>query len=308
MSLMRRTSIPGSCRTLQTELRFVSGGYAFFVESGSTVSGEARVFLVCRLKSLPGLEKDGLDLFLRLFKEGRIDDERRIRAALTDISTDYQSSIVQSGQTYAMSAAAASLSPSLYIGERLTGISCWYTVEDMLSSDLAALGRRLIAVRDRIITRARAIVHVTAEREDMEEAVEAARGFLAALPDGDGAGRIERVVPQLPHHSAFTLSSSVSFVGIAGRGRAMADPLSSSDRIFLSILSTTGLWSLVREKGGAYGVGAYLDYVERIWSFYSYRDPRLDGAVAEDQRTDKAHCGAHRLRHAQADLPYHLEQ
>ncbi len=270
--------------TLQTELRFVSGGYAFFVESGSTVSGEARVFLVCRLKSLPGLEKDGLDLFLRLFKEGRIDDERRIRAALTDISTDYQSSIVQSGQTYAMSAAAASLSPSLYIGERLTGISCWYTVEDMLSSDLAALGRRLIAVRDRIITRARAIVHVTAEREDMEEAVEAARGFLAALPDGDGAGRIERVVPQLPRLSAFTLSSSVSFVGIAGRGRAMADPLSSSDRIFLSILSTTGLWSLVREKGGAYGVGAYLDYVERIWSFYSYRDPRLDGTIDDLRR------------------------
>ena len=63
----------------------------------------------------------------------------------------------------------------------------------------------------------------------------------------------------------------------------MSDPRSSADRIFLSILSTTGLWNLVREKGGAYGVGAYLDYIERVWSFYSYRDPRLDGTI-EDLR------------------------
>ena len=61
----------------------------------------------------------------------------------------------------------------------------------------------------------------------------------------------------------------------------MSDSASSADKIFLSILSTTGLWNLVREKGGAYGVGAYLDYIERIWSFYSYRDPRLDGTIKD---------------------------
>ena len=269
--------------SLQTELRFVSGGYAFFVESGSTVSGEARVFFVCRLKSLPGLESDGLSLFLKLFKEGRIDDERRIRAALTDICTDYQSSIVQSGQTYAMSAASSSLSPSLYIGERLSGISCWYTVAEMLSGEMSETVRRLAAIRDRIITRGRIMVHVTAEEEDMAGAIKAAKSFIDAIPDGSPAGKCVRKVPSVTRFSAYTLSSSVSFVGIAGNGRGMNDPESSADRIFLSILSTTGLWNLVREKGGAYGVGAYLDYVERVWSFYSYRDPRLDGTI-EDLR------------------------
>ena len=265
---------------LQTELRFVSGGYAFFVESGSTVEGEAKVFLVCRLKSLPGLEKEGLDLFLRIFFNGRIDDGRRIRAALTDISTDYQSSIVQSGQTYAMSAAASTLSPSLYIGERLTGITCWYTVEDMLSSDPGKLAERLAAVRDRILSRGRVICHITAEENDMPGALSAASAFVAALPEGqEPSPSAERSVPSSPRYTAFTLSSSVSFVGAAGRGSAMEDPLSSADKIFLSILSTTGLWNLVREKGGAYGVGIYLDYIERIWSFYSYRDPRLDGTI-----------------------------
>ena len=266
--------------TLQTELRFVSGGYAFFVESGSTANGEAKVFLVCRLKSLPGLEKDGLSLFLKIFFDGRFDDAKRIKAALTDISTDYQSSIVQSGQTYAMSAAASSLSPSLYIGERLTGISCWYTVEEMLSSDMEELGKRLMGVRDRIFSQKRVICHITAEYSDMAVARNAALSFISALPEGDADPHsVARGVPDAPPFSAYTLSSSVSFIGIAGKGSAMADKASSADKIFLSILSTTGLWNLVREKGGAYGVGAYLDYIERIWSFYSYRDPRLDGTI-----------------------------
>ena len=118
----------------------------------------------------------------------------------------------------------------------------------------------------------------------MKGAREAVDCFLAALPDGEECGRCaEREVPSLPRCSAYTLSSSVSFVGIAGNGSSMADNASASDKIFLSILSTTGLWNLVREKGGAYGVGAYLDYIERIWSFYSYRDPRLDGTI-EDLR------------------------
>ncbi len=268
--------------SLQTELRFVSGGYAFFVESGSTAAGEAKVFLVCRLKSLPGLEKDGLSLFLKIFFEGIIDDEKRIRAALVDISTDYQSSIVQSGQAYAMSAAAASLSPSLYIGERLTGITCWYTIEKMLSSDLSAIGRSLAAIRGKILSRGRVICHITAEPDDIPGARDAVKAFVSALPERGAAGKaVERIVPQLPEFSAYTLSSSVSFVGIAGHGSAMSDSASSADKIFLSILSTTGLWNLVREKGGAYGVGAYLDYIERIWSFYSYRDPRLDGTIKD---------------------------
>ena len=37
----------------------------------------------------------------------------------------------------------------------------------------------------------------------------------------------------------------------------------------------------MREKGGAYGAGAYLDNCERIFTFYSYRDPRLDDTIKD---------------------------
>ena len=266
--------------SVSTELRFVTGGYAFYVESGSAADGKEKVFLVCRVKSLPELQREGLDLILKVLLEGRVDDPARIKAALTDIATDFSSSVVQSGQTYASSLAAAALSPSLYIGERLSGVSCWYKVEELLSSDLSEFGKRLAAIRERIITEKRVMIHVTAENEDEEKALAAASAFLSVLPEGEAPSEnCIHAVPSLPVNTARTLSSSVSFIGIAGSAPGMDDPLSSAERIFLSILSSTVLWKSIREKGGAYGTGAYIDYTERYFTFYSYRDPRLDGTI-----------------------------
>ena len=291
--LLSMCGIPGmDYSALGTELRFVSGGYAFYIESGAASDGRERIFLVCRLKSLPELQEEGLGLIRRILLEGLVGDEQRIKAALTDIATDFSSSVVQSGHTYASSLAAASLSPSLYIGERLSGVTCWYTVEEMLSSDMAALGERMLSLRSRIISRDRIMVHVTAEDEDMERAAGAARSFISAIPCGGGMERTEHAVPALPAAMARTLSSSVSFIGIAGRAPGMDEPISSAVRIYLSILSSTVLWKRIREKGGAYGTGAYIDYTERYFTFYSYRDPRLDATIddflsaAEDIRID----------------------
>lgn len=264
----------------QTELRFVSGGYAFYLESGSDSEGTEKVFLTARLKSLPGLEKDGLDLLRKLFLSCGITEER-IKAALTDISTDFQSSSISSGHTYAMSAAAESFSPSLYIGERISGMTCWYIVKDMLASDISALSVRIAAAGRKAIARNRMLMHITAEDSDMDAAWRSASEFALSIPEGESPSQIRHEVPSLPARMAYTASTDVSFVGISGKGAAMSSDKAASDKIYLSILSSTSLWKLVREQGGAYGVGAYLDYIERIWSFYSYRDPRLDGTVSD---------------------------
>ena len=266
---------------VNTALRFVSGGYAFYVESGSTTDGKEKVFFVCRLKSLPELQWEGLDLFMKVLFEGVITDETRIKAALTDISTDFSSSVVQSGHTYASSLASSSLSPSLYIGERLSGISCWYIIQEMLSSDLSELGKDLVAIRDKMFGRERMMIHVTTDSDLIDRAVEVASSFINRVPKGGALGKTPHSVPSKPRFAARTLSSSVSFIGISGSAPGIDNPLSSSIRIFLSILSQNSLWSLIREKGGAYGTGAYLDHIERIFTFYTYRDPRLDGSIKD---------------------------
>ena len=264
-----------------TALRFVSGGYAFYVESGSTSDGKEKVFFVCRLKSLPDLQWEGLDLFMKLLFEGIITDEARIKAALTDISTDFSSSVVQSGHTYASALAASALSPSLYIGERLSGVTCWYTIAQMLNGDLKALGKEMEDVRARMLARERMMIHVTTDSDLIGRAVDTASSFRGRFPEGRGVGKYEHVLPPSARFKARTLSSSVSFTAISCRAPGFSDPLSSKERIFLSIISQTFLWTAVREKGGAYGAGAYLDNCERIFTFYSYRDPRLDDTIKD---------------------------
>ncbi|MBO8436517.1 MAG: insulinase family protein [Spirochaetes bacterium] len=264
-----------------TELRFVSGGYAFYVESGSTSDGKEKVFFVCRLKSLPDLQWEGLNLFMKLLFEGVLDDEARIKAALVDISTDFASSIVQNGHTYASALAASALSPSLYIGERLSGVTCWYTISRMLNDSLKTIGSELIAVRDKMLCRERMMIHVTADSDLMENSISVAASFKSRFASGGGVGKAVHAVPQLSRFQARTLSSSVSFTALSGRAPGFADSLSSKERIFLSIISQTAIWSAIREKGGAYGAGAYLDNCERNFIFYSYRDPRLDETIRD---------------------------
>lgn len=262
-----------------TALRFVSGGYAFYIESGADINGNEKVYLVCRLKSLPGLERSGLDLFLRLFEEGKLDNRERIKAALLDIITDFQSGVIQNGHTFALSAAQSILSPSLYIGERLFGVSYWYTAKDMLE-DLDGIAGLLADVKKKAICSRRAMIHVAAEDDDMEQAVSAAEYFMSRLPEGDGCGSAMHELPSLESLQAYTLSSSVSYIGLAGRSGSYMDRDASADKLLSIHMTSSSLWSEIRGNGGAYGAGAFVDPIERTWSFYSYRDPRLDATIS----------------------------
>ena len=267
--------------SVSTELRFLSGGYAFYVESGSDSDGNEKVFFVARLKALPEYLDEAAHLFARLLLKGIVGDRERVRAALVDIATDFSSSVVESGQTYASALAASRLTSSLYIGERLSGVTCWYTISDMLSSDLTVLADEIATVRDEVFTKSRLMIHVTSMESDEEMVCCISDSAFRLFPEGKAMGTASHPVPTVREDMARTISSSVSFISIVGKGPGIMEKESSAERIFLSMLSNTVLWSRIREKGGAYGTGAYSDYIERIFTFYTYRDPRLDQSIAD---------------------------
>ena len=265
-----------------TELRFLSGGYAFYVESGSDSDGNEKVFFVARLKALPEYLDDAVSLFTRLLNEGIVDDPERVKAALVDIDTDFSSSVVSNGQTYASALASSSLTPSLYIGERLSGVTCWEIISELLNhGDMNVLGGEMSAIRKKAFTMERLLVHITSLKEDESGSLKIAGKALAVFPSGGEIGSTKHTVPIEKKDRARTISSSVSFIAVSGPGPGIMDASSSSERIFLSILSNTVLWSRIREKGGAYGTGAYSDYIERIFTFYTYRDPRLRQSIED---------------------------
>jgi hypothetical protein len=61
-----------------------------------------------------------------------------------------------------------------------------------------------------------------------------------------------------------------------------AEPFSPSQThqaVLAHVLTTNHLWEQVRGVGGAYGVSAHIDMLERLCVFSSYRDPRVDGTL-----------------------------
>ncbi len=262
---------------LQTELRYVTGGTAFFVESGSQIDGRERVFFTARMKTLPQFTEEGLSLLEKLFLQPDLDDEKRIRAAIVDIVTEYQANIIQSAHVFAICSSSQTLSPSLYIGERLTGISCWYDLKG--KEDIKALSLTLKRVKEKAFTKARMTLHISSEKESERETKRLSESFINRFPEGEKPSRIVHLIPETAPFLGYSAPSKVSFAGVSGAGSFINDREFPSDKMLLSMLSSTVLWQRIREKGGAYGAGISADGIERIWSFYSYRDPRIDGTL-----------------------------
>ena len=262
-----------------TELRYVSGGSVFYLESGADAEGKEKVFFTARLKSLPDLVADGLDIYSKLFLEADLKDVRRIAAALSDILTEFQSNAIPSANSFGISYASQSLSASLYIGERITGITCWEAVRKMSEADPTEVSAALEHVYRKTFARSRMIIHISAEKEDIPNACKAAMALRSSLPEGRMEHSYAHVIPGFPRWTGFSVPSQVSFVSMAGRGASFTSAESPADKMLLSMLSSTVLWQRIREKGGAYGAGIALDPIERCWYFYSYRDPRIDGTI-----------------------------
>ncbi len=262
-----------------TELRFKTGAASFMVEAGTDSENKDRAFIYCRFKALKEYFPEALELFGRLFREFDYKSTDRIKAALTDIETDFQSSVLRYGHQYAVGSASSVLNPSLYTTERIQGLLFWYRVDQMLSSELSELPQRLKALAEKTFTSSRLTFHISCEERDEAEVIPLIKEFNRSLNIGTGLLPYSRTIDASSRHMAYTISSPVSYVSLASPSAKKEDPTFASERMMMSLASKNSLWSLIREKGGAYGAGGAIDTSEEILYFYTYRDPRIDGSI-----------------------------
>ena len=264
-----------------TELRFKTGASSFMLEAGTDSDGNAKVYLLSRFKALKEYYGEALELFMRLFKEHDSSSKERIKAALTDIETDFQSSVLRYGHQYAAGAASAPLNISLYTTERIQGLLFWYRIEEMLKNEMDVLPARLKRIAEKTLVRSKLTFHLSCEESDEKEALSLTESFINMLPEGMKCGECIRSVEPISLRRAFTLSSPVSYVSMAAHSASRDSSESAPERMLLSMASKNSLWSLIREKGGAYGAGGATDTSEEFIYMYTYRDPRIDGSIAD---------------------------
>ena len=263
--------------TFQTEMRYNTGSFAPYLETGCDVNGIERAFLIVRMKVLKETGRDAVALLVKLLKNG-VFKKDEIKAALTDILTDYQSGLIQNGHTFAITLSGEDFSPSLYLGEHLTGVSYWFSALSFLS-DIDSLPVKLEKVVSKMLSRDRMSVNITSDEETKEESTAFASLFLSSFSSSGGSGDISHPYKMGGRKKVYHLPSSVSYMALASPFSNLGFDEIASDKLFLSILSNDLLWDKVRAKGGAYGVGALSDSMEMAYYFYSYRDPRIDGTL-----------------------------
>lgn len=266
-----------------SSMRFVTGAFSSFLDIGSDCNGEEKDSLIFRFKSLSEHFEEALDLLLKLVKEGNFSSPDRVKAALRDIESDYEASVVRQAHSFALGSASRSLTSSLYTTERTEGLMFWYRVGEMLKDgEFEKTCEYLSLIAEKTFTRERVIYHITLDEEGCEEKLKNVESFISKLNSGEKRGKSTKVVPMdAKKNLGYSFSSPVTYSALAGKAPDEESKATSSMRMLLSMVSQNSLWSLIREKGGAYGAGSGVDINEDIWYFYTYRDPRLEKSISD---------------------------
>ena len=225
------------------------------------------------------------DLMQESLLQPRFDELARLRELVAQIRTHRESSVVSNGHSMAMTAAASGLSANGYLSQRwggMTGLALLKALDQSLESEagLQALASQLQAIHQLVLAQPRQYLLV-AEGERLA-AFKATMQSRFSATDAVSASNLIHYKPSLsPVNHCWTTNTQVSFC-------AKAYPTVPSSHVDAAALTVLGgvlrngfLHRTIREQGGAYGGGASQDNQSGAFRFYSYRDPRIAGTLAD---------------------------
>lgn len=226
-------------------------------------------------KALPERFHELTDIFRDLFMEPKLENPKLIKDILLEMRNDLQAAVLGSGHHFAVSQAAARLSKSAAIEEKLGGISQLRFLDHLLKKgDFTAIGSLMVSLHQQLINRNGCLVSMTNDQPQRYEKIlsELLRELpampLKPLPTG--------FIPSADQPiRAIEINASVNYVAQSWK----INNLSAADLGILSLLarnlSTGLLWDKIRVEGGAYGGMAMTSGAHPVFSCASYRDPNL---------------------------------
>jgi Zn-dependent M16 (insulinase) family peptidase len=208
--------------------------------------------------------------------------EKKIRELLQSSASGAINSIAESGHSYAMRYAEAGISPVGRLAEETGGLT-----QVKLTTSLASLEsledviKKLKAIQSFTIANSNQMrVALNCGPESANPNQEALRQFLSTLPKSVDVPTTTQQA-QFPRNakSFFPLPYQVYYSARAVPTVPYADPSSAPLEILAKLLTFKQLHPEIREKGGAYGGGAYARGLGGVFGMYSYRDPNPQNSM-----------------------------
>ncbi|WP_151670676.1 insulinase family protein [Nitrincola schmidtii] len=251
-------------------------------EDAQKVSG----FLVLSGKALAVNQHRLADLMAETLNAARFDEHKRIKEIVSQMRSRRVNSITGRGHALAMQAASANFSPAAklsHITSGLEGIRRLKALDNSLAdnSELNTLAESMAALHQRIKSAPRRYLMV-GEAEHQQAMDTAYQQVNQALPDVHS----DFVAISLPEtrsavQQIWITDTQVNFCAMAFPTVTSSHPDAAALTVLGDYLRNGYLHRSIREKGGAYGGGAAQDNSDAVFRFYSYRDPRIEGTLAD---------------------------
>jgi Zn-dependent M16 (insulinase) family peptidase len=249
---------------------------------------------------------DLFQLLRKLVLETNFDSvnaQAQIRQLLQGGADGAVNNIASSGHVYARSYAEAGLTDYFRTKEQVSGLSQVKLVTSLASrpeaEGLADVIEKLKAIQQLALSPSSTFrTAFTCGSESVAPNERALQNFLASLPI------VQRSAANLPSpklsrntKTFFPLPYQVYYGALALPTVSYTSPAGAPLQILSQLLTHKHLHHEIREKGGAYGGGAYSRGLDGVFGFYSYRDPNPQNTMtimrnagqwaAEKQWTDR---------------------
>ena len=257
---------------IHRRLRLLTGSYSFFVETGKKQDGATRASFIVRVKVLRDNLKEVLVEIFNLLTRCDVLNNESVKSALNDIKTDFQENITYAATSFAASAASASLTPSLSLGEDVMGIKAWQEFTKMNVKDSSEKLKELFPA---LSEKNRYLVHLTLEAADSDYAINETKEFLSKLSLSNEVIPLKREISESETALFYPLPVPVSYNAIALESSTYGSLDEACEEIIANMLSSGALWDAVRTCSGAYGVEMIVDPLEGSIVTATYNDPNI---------------------------------
>ncbi|KAH6626121.1 Metalloenzyme, LuxS/M16 peptidase-like protein [Chaetomium sp. MPI-SDFR-AT-0129] len=207
---------------------------------------------------------------------------QHIRQLLQASADGVVNDIASSGHAYARRAAEAGLSWDAFVREQVSGLSQVKLVTSLASrpesDNLADVIEKLKSIQ-RFATAGSLRAAITCDSESVANNTAALSTFLGTLPSHTANFPTQKRDFTKNIKSFYPLPYQVYYGALALPTVSYTSPDNAPLQILSSLLTHKHLHHEIREKGGAYGGGAYSRAVDGIFGFYSYRDPNPTNTI-----------------------------
>ena len=234
-------------------------------------------------KSLEENEKEMQDLMIQTAKDSNFSDKSRIKDMLNFITSDNEKSLIQNGHILSMSNAAAQINNVSATNDFASGVN-FITNTSKLSkkidknSELDKYIELLNSIKNKI--NPVPSYTFTASSLNMDQSK-----INFAFDDKNNSFSIQNYFDIQQESIGWITGAQVTYCAEAFPTVDFFHKDAPALSVLGAVLRNGYLHSAIREKGGAYGSGAMQDSNNKVFKFFSYRDPRCTETFEEFKKS-----------------------